>query len=85
MLLEISLSLVTKPTSELNFRKVERTIIRHSQFLLKEEWEKVKVETRAWPCRLTAKVAACRRSRGYAAFCDTEASYVSHFAKNKSY
>jgi hypothetical protein len=49
--------LAEKPNEK--YRDAERLLIRHSQFLLKEEWEKVKYESRgptkylwAWPKRI---------------------------------
>ncbi len=47
-------------------------LIRHAQWLLKEEWEKVKSESGGVLRRLFAYGASQRRLREYAAFCQSD-------------
>lgn len=50
----------------------ETLLIRHSQWLLKEEWEKVKYESRGISRLLTEPFKSCRRLRSYRRFCQNE-------------
>lgn len=52
--LRILVEATEKPGDE--FRKEEKKLVRHSQFMLKEEWEKVKTEARGWIATLWNKV-----------------------------
>lgn len=54
-----------------DYDSLERLIIRHSQWLLKEEWEKVKYESSGFWSRLWSRYKARRRARDYNAFCKT--------------
>ncbi|WP_141135719.1 hypothetical protein [Cereibacter sphaeroides] len=45
------------------FREEEEKFVRHSQFMLKEEWEKVKTEARGWIATLWNKVRGKKRAR----------------------
>jgi len=51
--------------------ELHRLVIRHSQWLLKEEWEKVKVESGGTWTRLLAYIRARKRRRLYDSFCAT--------------
>jgi hypothetical protein len=64
-------------TSPSQFRAAERALILHSQFLLKEEWEKVKYESRLAITRPFAWCGRCRRAREYREFCRTPDSFIS--------
>ncbi len=58
------------------YRTFEACFVRHAQFLLKEEWEKVKSEAKGWMLALFTG-AGCRsrkRARRYAEFCGAEKS-----------
>lgn len=48
------------------FRDEEKKFVRHSQFMLKEEWEKVKSEARGWTATLWDKFLGNRSARKYA-------------------
>jgi len=50
----------------------ETLLIRHSQWLLKEEWEKVKYESRGISRFLTEPFKRYRRLRGYRDFCRSD-------------
>jgi hypothetical protein len=59
-----------------SYRTFEACFVRHAQFLLKEEWEKVKSEAKGWMLALLTG-AGCKsrkRARGYAEFCGEEKS-----------
>ena len=58
------------------FRTIERALILHSQFLLKEEWEKVKYESRLAITRPFAWWGRCRRACEYRQFCRTSDSFL---------
>lgn len=61
----------TSEKSVEKYRLEEKIFIRHSQFMLKEEWEKVKAEARGWLSSLWNKVLLnkFRRRRAYNKFC----------------
>ena len=67
--------------SATQFRAAERALILHSQFLLKEEWEKVKYESRLAITRPLAWWGRCRRAREYREFCRTQESFLNQLAK----
>lgn len=60
------------------FRKEEQKFVRHSQFMLKEEWEKVKTEARGWIPTLWDKVRGkrCARRCAYQRFVRAELPWV---------
>ena len=67
--------------SEMNkdeFREEERKFVRHAQFMLKEEWEKVKTEAHGWIARLWNKVRGkkCARKCAYQRFVREELPWV---------
>jgi hypothetical protein len=62
--------------SSIQFRTIERALILHSQFLLKEEWEKVKYESRLAITRPLAWWGRCRRACEYRHFCGTSDSFL---------
>jgi len=51
------------------YRELERAFVRHAQFLLKEEWEKVKSEAMGWLCRIVSWYKKCVRAHEYKEFC----------------
>jgi hypothetical protein len=55
-----------------DYQNLERLFVRHVQWLLKEEWEKVKFEARGWFGRLWAAYKLWRRKAAYAKFCSNE-------------
>jgi hypothetical protein len=55
-------------------RVADDLLIKHSQWLLKAEWEKVKAETRGIVLRQWAVIQAHRRTRMYRTFCKAEGS-----------
>lgn len=57
-----------------SYRDAERLLIRHSQFLLKEEWEKVKYEALGPARYLGAWYMRRQRARLYEQFCSGEGS-----------
>lgn len=61
------------------FRKEEKKFVRHSQFMLKEEWEKVKAEARGWIATLWNKVRGkkCARKCAYKRFISEELPWAS--------
>ncbi|WP_141703047.1 hypothetical protein [Cereibacter johrii] len=61
------------------FRKEEKKFVRHSQFMLKEEWEKVKNEARGWIATLWNKVRGkkCARKCAYKRFVREELPWAS--------
>lgn len=74
--LRILVEATEKPGDE--FRKEERKFVRHSQFMLKEEWEKVKAEALGWMARVWNKVRGKKRARkcAYQRFVRDELSWV---------
>lgn len=62
--------------SSTQFRAIERALILHAQFLLKEEWEKVKYESRLALTRPLAWWCRCRRASEYRDFCRTSDSFL---------
>lgn len=61
------------------FRKEEKKFVRHSQFMLKEEWEKVKAEARGWIATLWNKFRGkkCARKCTYKRFVSEELPWAS--------
>lgn len=61
------------------FRKEEEKFVRHSQFMLKEEWEKVKSEARGCFAKLWTKVQGkkCARRCAYKRFVRDELPWAS--------
>lgn len=78
--LRILVEAAEKPGDE--FRGEEKKFVRHSQFMLKEEWEKVKSEARGWFAKLWTKVQGkkCARTCAYKRFVRDELPWAS---KNK--
>mgnify|MGYP003109929006 CR=1 FL=1 len=74
--LKILVEATEKPGAE--FRKEEKKFVRHSQFMLKEEWEKVKTEARGWIAKLWDNVQGkkCARKCTYKRFVREELSWV---------
>lgn len=75
--LRILVEATEKPGDE--FREEEKKFVRHSQFMLKEEWEKVKTEARGWIARLWNKVLGkrCARKCAYNRFVRKELPWAS--------
>ncbi len=75
--LRILVEATEKPGDE--FRKEEKKFVRHSQFMLKEEWEKVKTEARGWIATLWNKVRGkkCARKCAYKRFVREELPWAS--------
>jgi hypothetical protein len=61
---------------EQEYKNLERTLVRHVQWLLKEEWERVKFEARGWWGRLWATYLAGRRKAAYKRYCAGDGSVV---------
>lgn len=59
-----------------NYRELERAFVRHAQFLLKEEWEKVKYEAMGYPSKLLSYKASTQRRSAYIHFCSWTESLV---------
>ncbi|WP_289156077.1 hypothetical protein [uncultured Salipiger sp.] len=78
--LRILVEATEKPGDD--FRKEEKKFVRHSQFMLKEEWEKVKSEARGWIATLwnNAQGKKCARRCAYKRFVREELPWAS---KNK--
>lgn len=60
------------------FRKEEKKFVRHSQFMLKEEWEKVKSEARGLIATLCNKIQGkkCARKCAYKRFVSEELRHI---------
>lgn len=74
-LIEFLPKLVQSSESESGgYRESERQFVRHAQFLLKEEWEKVKSEAKGAMLALLTGTACKRRKRAkeYRKFCETD-------------
>lgn len=74
--LEILVAAAEKSGNE--FREEERKFVRHSQFMLKEEWEQVKSEARGWTAKLWNKFQGkkCARKRAYKRFVSEELAHM---------
>jgi hypothetical protein len=59
-----------------NYRELERAFVRHAQFLLKEEWEKVKYEAMGMLSKPQWYKAYRKRQAAYEHFCTLTASLV---------
>ena len=57
-----------------DYKNLERVMVRHIQWLLKEEWEKVKYEAMGPLGRRWADYKRWRRRRAYAKYCDNGGS-----------
>jgi hypothetical protein len=68
------LAAIQNHVGEQEYKNLEGVFVRHVQWLLKEEWEKVKYEARGVLGRLFAKYGAWRRKQAYARFCADEGS-----------
>jgi hypothetical protein len=73
VLIEDIPGLADKPLDS-RFKSAHRLLIRHSQWLLKDEWVKVKFESSGPVRRLLALPTRWRRQCGYSQFCDREGS-----------
>lgn len=75
--LRILVNATEKPKDD--FRKEEKKFVRHSQFMLKEEWEKVKSEARGWIATLWNKFQGkkCDRKCAYKRFVSEELQHIS--------
>lgn len=75
--MDLAIKVAGKKAPEIHCRDIEAALIRHSQFLLKEEWEKVKMESRS----LFFRPYFCWRERArlkeYQLFCAERCAYVS--------
>jgi hypothetical protein len=61
------------------YHRFEGVFVRHVQWLLKEEWEKVKYEARGWFGRLWALYQRHARKVAYEQFCETDEGVVSRW------
>ncbi|HWK87276.1 MAG TPA: hypothetical protein VNQ34_07195 [Xanthobacteraceae bacterium] len=59
------------------YRDAENALILHSQFLLKEEWEKVKYETQSAIARWWKTDCNSEREEKYRNFCESKESFLS--------
>jgi hypothetical protein len=60
-----------------SYRSLEKAFVRHAQYLLKEEWEKVKDEARGWWApRLCSISKRHKRETEYKAYCSKSESFV---------
>jgi hypothetical protein len=66
------LTAIRAHVGEEDYHSFEQILVRHVQFLLKEEWEKVKYEARGLWGRIWALYQRHRRKVAYERFCDTE-------------
>jgi len=62
------------------YRELEHAFVRHAQFLLKAEWEKVKFEAMGWPSKIAWYRKRCERERNYNDFCTRTESLVDKIA-----
>lgn len=74
--LRVLVTAAEKPGDE--FRKEEKTFVRNSQFMLKEEWEKVKSEARGWIATLWNEFQGKKSARrcAYKRFVSEELQHI---------
>jgi hypothetical protein len=65
-------TLVIGRENQNEMNKMMNTFMRHSQFLLKEEWERVKFEASGFLPRIAGRLKRIARRRAYRKFCESD-------------